>query len=486
MRRGSVIGPLILIGLGVLFLFRNLWPEIPLVDLISRFWPFLLIAWGAIRLMEILFWSMTGKPLPRNGVSGGEWALIFVICIVGATMYTAHNAPSWFPTRNAWRRVVLPMGESYDYTLAALEKPCVKNCRIIIESFRGNAKITGSTDLTVKASGQETMRSFQRNDADSANKQTPLELIQQGDQIIVRTNQDKVSDRVQPNAELEISVPEGSSIEAHGRYGDFDIQGINGNVDINSDNAGVRLENLGGNAKIETRASDVVRAVGVKGSVELKGRGEDVELRNIAGLVTVNGVYVGEIQLSNLAQPLRWEDATNSFSFEKLPGQVRVTRGEATGNNIVGPIRIRAHSSDVQLSDFTQSLDLTLDRGDIDLKPGKNLPKMDIHTRSGDITLALPPGAKFDLRASTQHGDADNEYGDALQEHEVGHGNTIAGSTGGGPELRLETGRGSINVRKASAEDTTTFPESPSAPPSPPKAPNAPRVPSEPLKVERQ
>ena len=45
MRRGSVIGPLILIGLGVLFLFRNLWPDIPLVELISRFWPFLLIAW---------------------------------------------------------------------------------------------------------------------------------------------------------------------------------------------------------------------------------------------------------------------------------------------------------------------------------------------------------------------------------------------------------------------------------------------------------
>jgi len=56
MRRGSVIGPLILIGLGILFLFRNLWPDIPLVDMISRFWPFLLIAWGGIRLLEILFW----------------------------------------------------------------------------------------------------------------------------------------------------------------------------------------------------------------------------------------------------------------------------------------------------------------------------------------------------------------------------------------------------------------------------------------------
>lgn len=484
MRRGSVIGPLILIGLGVLFLFRNLWPDIPLVDFISRFWPFLLIAWGAVRLIEIFFWSMTDKPLPRNGVSGGEWALVFVICIVGATMYTAHNAPSWFPG-NPWRRIVVNMGEGHDYPLAPVEKPCAKNCRVVIENFRGNAKITGTTDTMVKASGQETVRAFQQADADNANKQTPLELIQQGDQIIVRTNQDKVSERAQPNADLDISVPDGSSIEAHGRYGDFDIQGVNGTVNINSDNAGVRLENLGGNVQIETRASDIIRAVDVKGSIELKGRGDDVELRNIAGLVTVNGVYVGEIQLSNLAQPLRWEDPLTSLSFEKLPGQIRASRGDFTGNNIVGPIRLRARSSDVQLSDFTQSLDLTLDRGDIDLKPGKNLPKMEVHTRSGDISLALPVGAKFDLRATTQHGDADNEYGDPLREVEAGHGNTISGSTGTGPQLHLDTGRGSINIRKATGEDTTTFPDIPSAPPKPPKPPNPPSE-KPPLKVEHE
>jgi DUF4097 and DUF4098 domain-containing protein YvlB len=483
MRRGSVIGPLILIGLGVLFLFRNLWPDIPLVELISRFWPFLLIAWGAIRLIEILFWSVTGRPLPRNGVSGGEWALIFVICIVGATMYTAHNAPSWFPSRSAWRRVVLPMGESYDYTLAAVEKPCAKNCRIVIESFRGNAKITGTADMTVKASGQETMRSFQQADAESAYKQTPLELIQQGDQIIVRTNQDKVSDRVQPTAELDISVPDGSSIEAHGRYGDFDVQNINGNVNINSDNAGVRLENLGGNVQVETRASDTIRAINVKGTLELKGRGDDVELQNIAGLVTVNGVYVGEIQLSNLAQPLRWEDPLNSMECEKLPGQVRMSRGDFTGNNIIGPIRLKARSSDVQLSEFTQALDLTVDRGDIDLKPGKNLPKMEVRTRSGDIDLALPAGAKFDLRASTEHGEAGNDYGEPLREEEAGHGGaTIAGSTGAGPQLRVETGRGSVTVRKASGDETTTFPDIPSVP-NPPKTP---KPPSAPLKVEHE
>lgn len=485
MRRGSVIGPLILIGIGVLFLFRNLWPEIPLVDLISRFWPFLLIAWGFIRLVEILFWTITEKPLPRNGVSGGEWALIFVICIVGATMYTAHNAPSWFPTGRAWRRVVVNMGESYDYTLAPVEKPCSKNCRIVIESFRGNAKINGSADATtVKASGQETVRSFQQSEADSANKQTPLELIQRGDQIIIRTNQDKVSDRVQPNADLDITVPAGSSIEAHGRYGDFDVQGINGSVNITSDNAGVRLENIGGNVVVDTHASDTIRAVDVKGSVELRGRGGDVELRNIGGLVTVNGVHVGEIQLSQL-NTLRWDDPQGSLALEKLPGQMRISRGDVTGNNIVGPLRLRGHSADVQLSDFTQALDLTLDRGDIDLKPGKNLPKMEVHTRSGDIELALPTGAKFDLRASTGHGDVSNEYGDGLHEDTSGHGGAIVGSTGGGPELRLETGRGSVTVRKAGEGDTVAIPEAP-IPPAPPAKPAKPAKPMPPLTVEHQ
>jgi len=479
MRRGSVIGPLILIGFGALFLLRNLWPEIPLVDYISRFWPFLLIGWGGIRLIEVLIWAIMDRPLPRNGVSGGEWMLVFLISVIGATMYTAHNAPSWFPTRNVWRRVVLPMGEPYDYTLAPVEKPCAKNCRIVIESFRGNAKITGSADATtVKASGQETVRSFQQSDADTANKQTPLELIAQDGQIIVRTNQDKVSDRVQPTADLDLTVPPGSSIEAHGRYGDFDISSITGNVDINSDNAGVRLEGIGGDVHVETRASDSIRAVDIKGNVDLKGRGNDVELQNIGGLVTASGVYVGEIHLRNLEKPLRWDDPLNSGSFEKLPGEIRITRGEYTGNNIVGPIHFRARSSDVQLSNFTQSLELTLDRGDIDLKPGKDVPRMDVHTRSGDITLALAPGSKFDLKASTDRGNASNDYGDPLREEESGHGATIEGSTGGGPQVRLETGRGSLTIRKASASEIT--------PPDTPGAPVPPKPPKPPLKVEHE
>jgi len=151
---------------------------------------------------------------------------------------------------------------------------------------------------------------------------------------------------------------------------------------------------------------------------------------------------------------------------------------------VVGPIRLKARSPDVELSNFTQSLDLTIDRGDIDLKPGKDVPKMEVHTHSGDITLALAPGTKFDLKASTDRGDASNDYGEPLREEESRHGATIEGSTGGGPQVRLETGRGSLTIRKASPSEIA-IPAPPSAPISP-SAPVPPKPPKPALKVEHE
>jgi DUF4097 and DUF4098 domain-containing protein YvlB len=470
MKRGSVIGPLILIGIGGLFLLRNLWPEIPIVEIISKNWPFVLIAWGGLRLIEILMWAIMSKPIPRNGISGGEWMLVFLICIIGGSMYTARHYASWFPTGRAWHGMVLDVGgDNFDYTLPSVEKPCAKNCKVLIESFRGNVKITGSKDATtVNASGHETVRAFQQRDADNANKETPLELVQQGDQVIVRTNQDRASDSRQVTAELEITVPIGSSIEGHGRFGDFDIQSVSGAVDLNSDNAGVRLENIGGDVRVDLRRSDIIRAVGVKGTVELKGRGQDVELQNIDGQVTVEGTYTGQVQLSNLAKPLRYDDSQFSVNCEKLPGQIHMGLGEFTATNLIGPVRMNAHARDIQISDFTQSLELTLDRGNVELRPGKTIPKIEVHARVGDLELALPDNAKFDLKASTDRGEAHNDFGGPLRVDETSRGQTIVGGSGG-PQIRLETGRGAVTVRKANA-DELNFPSLPNTPDAP-KAP---------------
>ncbi len=98
MRRHSLVGPFVLILIGLLFLFRNLHPEWVSFELIAKYWPFLLVAWGLLRLIEVLIWHFTSKPHTGGGVSGGEWVLIVFICAIGALAYLVHGRfPSWGP-----------------------------------------------------------------------------------------------------------------------------------------------------------------------------------------------------------------------------------------------------------------------------------------------------------------------------------------------------------------------------------------------------
>jgi DUF4097 and DUF4098 domain-containing protein YvlB len=480
MKRTSIVAPLLLIGIGALFLARNLYPELPLVDYLAKYWPYILIIWGVLRLAEILIWAAVSKPLPARGMSGGEWVLVFFLCLFGATLHTVRGFSTWWPRSGITMGGLDMFGESFEYPLSG-EKACSKTPRVVIESFRGNARITGGDTDSVKVTGRKTIRSLDQSGADRANQDSPFELAGDANQLVVRTNQDHVSGNTRASAELEIAVPRGATIEAHGRRGDFDITDIAGNIEISSDNAGVRLQNIGGDVRIDLRRSDIVRAISVKGELELKGRGSDVELQGVEGPVTITGTYNGVLQFRNLAKPLRFHGQQTELNIEKLPGQVRMALGDLTASNLVGPVHLSTRSRDVQLSDFTNSLEVSLERGDIELRPGKlPLAKMDVHTRSGDIELSLPPGAKFDLTASTGRGDVTNDFGPPLKVETDHRGATLRGSMGGGPTVNLQTERGQLIVRKASPEDKPLTPRGEA--PKPPEPP----VPQKPLKKVEQ
>jgi hypothetical protein len=83
-RQGSLVGPLLIIMIGVWFLVSSLRPDLPLLDLAARYWPFVLIGWGALRLLEILSWAMRRQPLPAAGISGGEWTAVVLLSLFGA------------------------------------------------------------------------------------------------------------------------------------------------------------------------------------------------------------------------------------------------------------------------------------------------------------------------------------------------------------------------------------------------------------------
>ena len=97
MRRTSVIGPLILILLGALLLASNFSPQLRFLDVLAVQWPWILVAWGVIRLIELLLWSRGPEPLFPQGIRPGEWFLVVLICLMGSGLLWSGISPTVFP-----------------------------------------------------------------------------------------------------------------------------------------------------------------------------------------------------------------------------------------------------------------------------------------------------------------------------------------------------------------------------------------------------
>ncbi len=463
MRPRSVTGPLILIVIGVLFLLYNLRPEVPVWQLISVYWPFFLIGWGGLRLIEICLNAIAGRPLPR-GLSGGEIVLIVLLCVFGSISFSAYHRGWHFgPGR------LEMFGEQYDYPVnKQIDAGAVSGAkRVIFQNMRGNLRINGADTREIVISGRKNIRAFRKPDADQADRSTGLDILTEGDHIVVRGNADRVSGDRRVTSDLEVTLPKSLSVEAHSRSGDIDINDVAGDVDITSDRSDVRLSKIGGNGRVELHRSDLIRAADVKGNLDLQGKGSDVQLENVAGQVTINGSYSGTLNFKNLAKAMHFESPNTDLQIERLPGQMNMDLGDLTVRNAVGPIRLKTKSKDVRFEDFTDSLDMETDRGDIDIQPGRlPLSKIAVRSHSGKIELALPDKSAFELIATTSHGEAMNDFGPPILAQTEGRGASLKGTVGKGPTISINIERGNVLIRKAGVETGQAAPQA-AAPASP-------------------
>ncbi len=465
MRRRSITGPLLLLVIGGLFLWRNLHPETPIFDLASQYWPFLLIAWGMLRLIEVVVSPERRGP----AFSGGEVVLVVLICVVGSGMWEGRQHGIRFNPGG------LDMfGETFDYPVSA-QAAAAGATRITFENPRGAIRVTGGDTQDVVVSGHKIIRAWSRGDADRSNENTPVEIVPQGDRLLIRSNQDRAPDNQRVSDDLEVTVPRGMAVEARGRSGDFEVSDIKGDVEVVTDRADVRLARIGGNARLEVGRSEVVRAIDIAGKVDLQGRGSDVELENVQGQVTINGSYVGTLDFKNLAKPLQFEGARNTeLHVQAIPGRMSMDLSEVTGSGITGPMRLVTRSRDVKLDQFTQSLELETERGDVQLQPSMPVAAIEARSAMGRIELVLPDKASFDLQATAEHGEAINDFGSAIQKETEGRTNTLKGRVGDGPTIRLTATRGSVSVRKEGTLPSEIPPPARGKLPRPPRPPQPP------------
>jgi hypothetical protein len=452
MRKGSLAGPILLIAIGAMLLVHNLRPEWSLTDWAARFWPWLFILWGALRLLEILALAARSEPLPRAGLSGGEWAVVVLVALVGFSVSAAREQRP----RISIRGVEL-FSRAYDFPLEGVQ--AADGVRVVIvENLRGNVRVAAGAAGEVRVRGRMTVRALERRAAEGMQQKMPLEIKAAGDVLTVRTNQEH-GEAEQVSSDLEIWVPATVSVELRGREGDLDVAAIGGDAIIRSGRADVRLADIGGSARIEVRRSRLVRAVNLKGGLNLRGRGRDVEVEAAGGPVNLSGAFSGELQFRRLPQGLEFESERTVLRVRQVRGRLRLGLGTLLASGVEGPIRLKSRTRDVELVDFAGPLELELERGNVVLRPAKLLAEaLTVTVGAGNIELAVPESARFGLLAVAQRGEIRNEFGEPFRLAPTEQGATLEGPKGGEPLVRLRVDRGAITLRKIPAGETERGP----------------------------
>lgn len=443
MRPRSITGPLILVGIGVVFLLNNLGHDVPLWRFIADYWPFLLIGIGLIQLAEVLLHVSRGADPARP--SGGGWFWIVVLCLLAAMWGSGRNGIHINGINTDGGISIL--GDQFTYSVD-LSSATAGVTRVVLDNIDGDLTVHGSDDSEMKVTGHKNVHAFNHGDADRADKGSPLHLERQGDSLVLRMDQPSHSGMLSLSTELDITVPKNVNLEARGQ-GDLTIQDVGGTVNVTDSKGDVRVLNIGKDVRVEAAHGGLVRTENVKGNVDLTGRGGDVQLEHVDGLVTINGEFSGTLDFHALAKPLHFESARSDFRVEQIPGTVTMDLSDLKIDNAVGPVKFRTSSRDVEVNDVTDSLELTLDRGDIQVSASKApLPKMDLHSKNGDVTLTLPDHAGFDLDGKTGAGEVNNEFGAPLENHSDGHAAWVKGRVGSGPQLSVVTDRGTLEIKK--------------------------------------
>jgi len=429
MNRRFLAGPLVLILIGVLLLLRNLRPGLISWEMVATYWPFILVVWGLLRLTELTAWWLHGKPLPSSGITGGEWVLALLICLVGSTAPVVRVHWRSFPSDLWGEQGVELLGQNYDYPVT-IEKPIGKSTRLVIENLRGKMRVVGRDTAVIHVEGRKTIRSLHQEEAEQVNAKTPFEITIEGEQIFLRLNPEQRLPRSRVSLDLDVTVPRSLNIQASGRFQEFAISDLDGNVEA------------------DVRAV-AFRAHNIKGRIELLGRNRNVELEDISGDVVLGGDYSGALHFARLGKSFFFQSGSTEVRVEKLPGTIDMDLRRFKAADLIGPVSLRAKSRDVSIEDLRDALSVTLEQGDImvDLKHNPS-GRIEVVTKNGNVDLRLPASARFQLSAVTRRGEVTNSFGEGVTVKPQGQGATAAGALGKGPMIHLATGLGTISLSK--------------------------------------
>ena len=447
-RHRSLFGPVVLIAIGVLFLLRNFgiistrafwfW--------FSEYWPVLLILLGVIRLGEYMWARQSGGPVPRLGGLAILFLVFFIIFGLTTTRLSRVDWPSvrdnlGIDDSDAGDFFGGMFGTRYDFSDNFSQPVAATQLRILAN--RGDITITASTDKQVHAIIQKALRSDSQEHANNLNNSTNPKLVEQGSVAILDLTG---GDYQRGQFDLDLQVPPALAVSVTTHHGDITISQRDGNVDLTSDHGDVNFDGIKGDAAIHLRHGSVT-GKNITGNVTLDGTVSDTNLSDVKGTVTMTGTYWGDLQLARIARRVHFTTSRTDLEFAGLDGSFDMQPDDLRANSLTGPFRLETRSKSVHLEDVSGQVNIRDSNAPVELRPKSPLAAVEISNRHGDIRLAVPENAGFQLDASSIGGDIHTDFD--LKADNDRRNATLRGTVGkGGPQITLHADRGTIEVRK--------------------------------------
>jgi hypothetical protein len=446
-RGSSVFSGLVLIFIGLLLLLHN-YRGFELTGVILRWWPLILIFWGAIKIYERTAGARASQP-GASRITSGEVFLVLGLLALVAVVIGVDQARQKIPGMIG---IDLP-GEAYASSIDVAPKPVPANARVSVRGGRGDITVRASDEPEIRVAGKVNVKSWSESAAKKVSERVSAEIVQNGDGFEVRpTGVGGGNARV--SVDMDITVPKKALLTIHSEKGDVSVSDMGSQVSIDNGNGDIEVRGTTGDVNLDMRRGDA-KISDTKGDVKISGRGGSVEVVNASGSFTINGEFVGPIRADKVTKGVRFVSHRTDLTLTQLSGHMEATSGNLEVVDAPGNLIMKSRDEDITIENAGGKVNIDDRNGNVQLR-FSSPPKEDVQitNASAAITLTLPESSSFEILADCHRGDIDSEFeADSLKRTSTDSGDShLEGKygRGRGPKIILKTSYGSISIHKTS------------------------------------
>ena len=479
LRRGSVVGPLIILGLGVMFLLAQMgripWGQS--LDWYSRWWPAVLIGAGIVLLVE---WFVDQQRSSEGGrvLGGGVVFLLILLVVAGLASRTVEYGLGWRDRTfgHGYNKLDYLFGDRHDSD-TSLTSSLPAATTFVINNPHGDVTVTGSSsDGQVHVNVHTQTYAWKQSDIDRKTKE--LEPTFSNDGGVLKLNVNAVEGG---EVDLIVTVPHAAPVTVQADHGDVNVSELASPVTISANHGEVDVSGVDNSVTLHMNDDDAsVTLHNIHGPVSLEGHSGDIDISDVTGELSLQGDFFGSTNLERIGGPVHFNTTRTQFSAARLDDEFNVDSDSLNANELLGPVVLKTQDKNITLDRVQGSVDVSNRNGSVELTNAAPLSGISIENHKGSVDLGVPGGAGFVLNAQTRNGDMENDFG--LQSKDDDGSHMLQGRVaGGGPTVTIATTDGDVTVRRSTvAPLPPTPPTAPRITLTPPsrKKPSAPRAPS--------